>query len=115
QQMLNMGGMTAMMDKLPGMSGLSQQVAKQAPDQTLRRQIALINSMTPRERRFPKLINGSRKRRIANGAGLTIQDLNRLMKQHNVMQKQMKKLGKMGVKGMMRGLQGRLPPGAGPR
>ena len=115
QQMLNMGGMTAMMDKLPGMGGLTQQVSKQAPDQMLKRQIALINSMTPRERRFPKLINGSRKRRIAQGAGLTIQDLNRLMKQHNMMQKQMKKLGKMGVKGMMRGLAGRLPPGMGPR
>ncbi|MFK7886173.1 MAG: signal recognition particle protein [Gammaproteobacteria bacterium] len=114
-QMLDMGGMGAMMDKLPGMGGMSQQLSKQADDSVLRRQIALINSMTPRERRFPKLINGSRKRRIANGAGLTIQDLNRLMKQHNLMQKQMKKLGKVGIKGMMRGLQGRLPPGMGPR
>ncbi|MEO1575720.1 MAG: signal recognition particle protein [Pseudomonadota bacterium] len=115
QQMLNMGGMTAMMDKLPGMGGLTQQVSKQAPDQMLKRQIALINSMTPRERRFPRLINGSRKRRIAQGAGLSIQDLNRLMKQHKLMEKQMKKIGKMGIKGMMRGLQGRLPPGMGPR
>jgi signal recognition particle subunit SRP54 len=114
-QMLSMGGMSAMMDKLPGMGGMSQQLSKQADDSVLRRQIALINSMTPRERRFPKLINGSRKRRIANGAGLTIQDVNRLMKQHNLMQKQMKKLGKVGIKGMMRGLQGRLPPGMGPR
>jgi len=115
QQMLNMGGMGAMMDKLPGMGGMAANLSKQADDSVIKRQIALINSMTPRERRFPKLMNGSRKRRIVNGAGQTIQDLNRLMKQHNLMQKQMKKLGKVGIKGMMRGLQGRLPPGMGPR
>ena len=115
QQMLNMGGMGAMMDKLPGMSGMAANLSKQADDSVIKRQIALINSMTPRERRFPKLMNGSRKRRIVNGAGQTVQDLNRLMKQHNLMQKQMKKLGKVGIKGMMRGLAGRMPPGMGPR
>ncbi len=114
-QMLNMGGMGAMMDKLPGMSGMSANLSKQADDNVIKRQIALINSMTPRERRFPKLMNGSRKRRIVNGAGLTIQDLNRLMKQHKMMEKQMKKLSKVGIKGMMRGLAGRMPPGMGPR
>jgi signal recognition particle subunit SRP54 len=88
---------------------------KQADDKALRRQIALIDSMTRRERRFPKIINGSRKRRIASGAGLAIQDVNRLLKQHAQMEKMMKKMSRGGMKGMMRSLQGRLPPGMGPR
>ena len=71
--------------------------------------------MTPKERKFPKLINGSRKRRIAQGAGLQVQDVNRLMKQQLQMAKMMKKFSKGGMKGMMRALQGRMPPGTGPR
>ena len=115
EQMLNMGGMGAMLEKLPGMGALPPQAMKQADDKSIRRQIALIDSMTRRERRFPKIINGSRKRRIAKGAGLQVQDLNRLLKQHAQMQKMMKKLSKGGMKGMMRALQGRMPPGLGPR
>ena len=81
----------------------------------LRRQIAVINSMTPKERRFPKTINGSRKKRIASGAGLAIQDVNRLLKQHVQMEKMMKKMAKGGMKRMLRGMPGGgLPPGFRP-
>ncbi len=114
-QMLNMGGMAAMLEKLPGGAKLPPQAAAAADDTAVRRQIALINSMTPKERKFPKLINGSRKRRIAQGAGLQVQDVNRLMKQQLQMAKMMKKFSKGGMKGMMRALQGRTPPGMGRR
>jgi signal recognition particle subunit SRP54 len=78
----------------------------------MRRQIAIINSMTPAERRFPKTINGSRKKRIAAGAGLSIQDVNRLLKQHMQMEKMMKKVSKGGMKRMLRGMPGGgMPPG----
>jgi signal recognition particle subunit SRP54 len=66
--------------------------------------------MTPGERRFPKTINGSRKRRIASGAGLQIQDVNRLLKQHLQMEKMMKKMSRGGMKKMMRGIPGGMPP-----
>jgi signal recognition particle subunit SRP54 len=72
----------------------------------LRRQIAIINSMTPSERTYPKTINGSRKKRIARGSGLQIQDVNRLLKQHLQMSKMMKKMSKGGMAKMMRGMQG---------
>jgi len=116
EQMMNMGGMAAMLEKLPLPGNLNPAALKdQANEKQMRRQIALINSMTPGERRFPKSINGSRKRRIANGAGLQVQDLNRLLKQHQQMEKMMKKMSKGGMKKMMRGLgQGGLPPGMRP-
>ncbi len=76
--------------------------------------IAIINSMTPRERAFPEIIKGSHKKRIALGSGLQIQDVNRLLKQHKQMQKTMKKFSKGGgMKKMMRGFKGQLPPGLG--
>ncbi len=75
---------------------------------------AIINSMTPKERGDPDVLNGSRKRRITEGSGTTIQDLNRLLKQHKQMQKMMKKLGnKSAMQNMMRGLGGMMPPGGG--
>ncbi|HUO95115.1 MAG TPA: signal recognition particle protein [Steroidobacteraceae bacterium] len=115
QQLEKMGGIGALMEKLPGK--LSQ-AAAQAPGQfegkQVRRQIAMINSMTPAERRRPELIDGSRKRRIANGAGVQVQDVNRLLKQFLQMQKVMKQFSKGGVRGLMRSLGGRLPPGFGP-
>jgi len=116
EQMMNMGGMAAMLEKLPLPGNLNPAALKdQANEKQMRRQIALINSMTPGERRFPKSINGSRKRRIANGAGLEVQDLNRLLKQHQQMEKMMKKMSKGGMKKMMRSLgQGGLPPGMRP-
>ena len=115
EQMLNMGGMAAMLDKLPLPGNLNAKALKdQANEQQIRRQIAIINAMTPGERRFPKTINGSRKKRIATGSGLQIQDVNRLLKQHLQMEKMMRKMSKGGMKQMMRGLGGRgMPPGLG--
>jgi signal recognition particle subunit SRP54 len=115
EQMLNMGGMSAMLEKLPMPGNVNPAALKDSgSEQQFKRQIAIINSMTPQERRFPKTINGSRKRRIARGAGLQIQDVNRLLKQHLQMQKMMKKMSKGGLGKMMRGLPGGgLPPGLG--
>ncbi len=113
EQMMNMGGMAAMLEKLPIPGNLNPAALKDsANEQQFRRQIAIINSMTPAERRFPKTINGSRKKRIAGGAGLQIQDVNRLLKQHQQMEKMMKKMSRGGMKKMMRGLPGgMMPPG----
>jgi signal recognition particle subunit SRP54 len=106
QQMNNMGGITSMLDKLPGMGNMAQ-MAQQKLDVTMfARMEALINSMTPKERRNPELIQGSRKRRITRGSGLQVQDLNRLLKQHKQMQKMMKKMKGGGMEKMMRGLGG---------
>ena len=115
EQMLNMGGIGAMLEKLPLPGNLSPEALKNsANEQQLRRQVAIINSMTPGERRFPKTINGSRKRRIASGSGQQIQDVNRLLKQHLQMERMMKKMSRGGMKKMLRGLPGgRLPPGFG--
>ncbi|MBT8137284.1 MAG: signal recognition particle protein [Gammaproteobacteria bacterium] len=110
EQMLGMGGIGGLLDKLPGMGQVPEAVRQQADDRQIRRQIALINSMTPGERRHPKILNGSRKRRIAAGAGLAVQDVNRLVKQHHQMQKMMKKVSRGGAKGLMRAMQGRRPP-----
>lgn len=116
EQMLNMGGLSAMLEKLP-LGNINPAALKNtANEQMLRRQVAIINSMTREERRFPKTINGSRKRRIAQGSGQQIQDVNRLLKQHLQMEKMMKKMSRGGMKKMMRGLPGaggRLPPGMG--
>jgi signal recognition particle subunit SRP54 len=113
EQMMNMGGMAAMLEKLP-LPGNVNPAALQdkANEQQLRRQVAIINSMTPGERRFPKTINGSRKKRIAAGAGLQIQDVNRLLKQFTQMERMMRKMSRGGMKKMMRGMPGGgLPPG----
>ena len=107
EQMMNMGGLGAMLDKLPIPGGVDPAALKnKTNDRELRRQVAIINSMTPSERRFPKTINGSRKKRIAAGAGLTIQDVNRLLKQHVQMERMMKKMSRGGLKNMMRGMPG---------
>jgi len=113
QQMINMGGLSSLLDKLPGGAKAMQKMPAQLSDQMLKRQIALIDSMTAKERQFPNLINPSRKRRIAGGAGMQVQDLNRLLKQFKQMQKTMKKMRKGGMKGMMRAMQGRFPGGMG--
>ncbi len=108
-----MGGMSAMLDKLPLPGNVNPAALKDsANEQQLRRQVAIINSMTPGERRFPKTINGSRKKRIAAGCGLQIQDVNRLLKQFTQMEKMMRKVSRGGMKKMLRGMPaGRLPPG----
>jgi len=101
-QMQNMGGLGGMMDKLPGMSNLPDQVKSQVGDRQTNQMIAIINSMTPGERQRPEIIRGSRKKRIANGSGTQIQTVNRLLKQHAQMQKMMKKMGKGGMARMMK-------------
>jgi len=111
QQMQNMGGLAGLVDKLPGMSNLNQAMKQQVDDKQLKRLEAIINSMTRHERRFPKVINGSRKKRIAQGSGTQVQDVNRLLKQFTQMQKMMKKMTKGGMQKMMRAMKGRMPPG----
>ncbi len=113
-QMQNMGGIGGMLDKLPGMGGMSQMAQGQLDSKMFTRMEALINSMTPAERKKPEILNGSRKRRITQGSGTEIQDLNRLIKQHKQMAKMMKKMKtKSGMANMMRGLSGMMPPGGG--
>jgi signal recognition particle subunit SRP54 len=115
EQMMNMGGLGAMLDKLPIPGNVNAAALQDGMgEQQMRRQIAIINSMTPSERRFPKTINGSRKKRIAKGCGLQVQDVNRLLKQFTQMEKMMKKMSRGGMKKMMRGMpRGGLPPGFG--
>ena len=111
-QMKNMGGLSSLVDKLPGMSGLSAGISEQINNNQIDRMQAIINSMTQQERKFPAVIKGSRKKRIATGSGNQIQDVNRLLKQHKMMQKMMKKMGKKGgMEKLMRGMSGNLPPG----
>ena len=106
-QMNNMGGLMGMMSKIPGINQIPQQALNQVNDKMLIRTIAIINSMTPKERRIPKIIIGSRKKRIAQGSGTQIQDVNRLLKQFTQMQKMVKKVSKPGaLKQMMRGMPG---------
>jgi len=114
QQMNNLGGVTNLLDKMPGMGNLANAAQDKVNDGMFVQMEAIINSMTPKERRYPDNINGSRKRRISVGSGTQIQDVNRLLKQHKQMQKMMLKLTrKGGMANMMRGMQGALPPGRG--
>jgi signal recognition particle subunit SRP54 len=111
EQMLSMGGMAGLLDKIPGGNAMPQAVKDQAGDGEIRRMIAIINSMTGKERRAPDLIKGSRKRRIASGSGTQVQDVNRLLKQYTQMRKMMKKFSRGGMNKLMRGMKGRMPPG----
>lgn len=107
EQMQKMGGMEGIMGMMPGMGKMKSQMAEAGfDDKIIRRQVALIQSMTKRERANPQLLQASRKKRIAAGAGLEVQELNRLLKMHRQMSDMMKKMGKMGKKGMMRQLGG---------
>jgi len=109
RKMRKMGGIGSMMNMLPGMGALKEKIANANIDEKMiARQEAIILSMTPKEREFPKLINASRRIRIASGSGTTVQDVNKILKQQQQMQDMMKKLGKMGQKGMMRGGLGQL-------
>lgn len=116
RQMDKMGGLTSLIDKLPGVdSKMTQALQDPAHTKQMKRMVAIIDSMTPEERRKPDLINGSRKRRVALGSGTQIQDVNRLLKQYKGMQKMMKKVGKKGgMQAMMRGMKGKMPPGGMP-
>ncbi|MFC4698850.1 signal recognition particle protein [Glaciecola siphonariae] len=111
EQMRNMGGMMSLIDKMPGMGGMSAKIKDQANDKQFTQMEAIINSMTPGERQRPDVIKGSRKKRIAAGSGTQIQDVNRLLKQFTQMQKMMKKMGGGNMKKMMRGMGGMMPPG----
>ena len=113
RQIEGMGGMAALMDKLPAQLAAKASAVPEGNERDIKRQIAIIRSMTPRERRFPKLIDGSRRRRIAGGSGTQVSDVNRLLKNFLQMQKMMKGMGKGrgGLRGMVQSLAGRLPPG----
>jgi signal recognition particle subunit SRP54 len=111
-QMRSMGGMMSMLDKLPGMKNLPAGAMDQMGNKQFNKMEAIINSMTKKERLFPDLIKGSRKKRIAAGSGTQVQDVNQLLKQFTQMQKMMKQMsGKGGLMKMMRGMGGKLPPG----
>jgi len=104
-QMQNMGGVGSMLDKLPGMSSIPQEMKDKVNDKELSRQIAVINSMTMKERRYPDLIKGNRKKRIADGCGQQLSDVNRILKQFMMMQKMMKRFKAGNMANMMRGIK----------
>lgn len=111
KQMRNMGGIASIMGKIPGLGQIPQAAKNSVNDKMFIQMEAIINSMTPKERQFVALINGSRKRRIALGSGTQVQDVNRLLKQFLQMQKMMKKLKGGGMMKMMRNLKGMMPHG----
>ncbi len=107
RQMRQMGGLEGLMGMLPGVGKMKQQMkAANVDEKQLTRQEAIISSMTPSERRNPKILHASRKRRIAGGSGTTVQEINKLLKQHQMMGKMMKQMKKMGKKGMLGSLFG---------
>lgn len=113
-EMNKMGSISGLLDKLPGMGAMKEAALNQVNDKKFGQMVAMINSMTPKERAFPQAIRGSQKRRIAGGSGTQIQDVNRLLKQFAQMQKMMKKMTKKGgMQQMMRQMQGMMPPGGG--
>ena len=125
EQMMKMGGMESIMGMMPGMGKMAKQAeAAGMDDKVFKRQIALIQSMTKKERANPQILQASRKKRIAKGAGLEVSELNKLLKMHRQMSDMMKKMGKMGKGGMlkqaMRGMFGKggmpagLPAGMDP-
>tara|TARA_B100000674_G_scaffold498873_1_gene540100 strand:- start:447 stop:1829 length:1383 start_codon:yes stop_codon:yes gene_type:complete len=113
KQVRSMGDVGGLMGLIPGLSKMKKQISEaNLDDKLIVRQQAILSSMTPVERERPKILNGSRRRRIANGSGTTVQDVNRLMKQHKQMGQMMKKMGKRGRKGL---IGGEMPPGLLPR
>jgi signal recognition particle subunit SRP54 len=116
RQMKKMGGLTSMMEKMPGFGQIPEAAKSQVNDRELLRLEAIINSMTPAERAKPDLIKGSRKRRIALGSGMQVQDVNKLLKQYDQMNEMMKKLSsKGGMMKLMRSMGGKMPPGMMPK
>ena len=112
EQLQKMGGVSSLLDKLPGAAAQKAAVAADVGDQQVKRQIAIINSMTPRERRLPSVIDGSRRRRIAKGSGVQVQDVNRLLKQFMDMQRLMKSMKGGKLRRMLGALKGGgMPPG----
>ncbi|HEX9769776.1 MAG TPA: signal recognition particle protein, partial [Kiloniellales bacterium] len=115
RQLQKMGGLGGLMSMLPGVPKIQQQMkGAKVDDGLIRRQLAIISSMTPQERRRPEIIKASRKQRIAKGAGASIQEVNKLLKQHHEAGRMMKKVKKLGKKGLMRhGLPGGFSGGPG--
>jgi signal recognition particle subunit SRP54 len=115
KQMQKMGGLSSMMNLLPGMNSAQMQQIKKAKldDGLVKRQLAMLSSMTPKERKKPDLIKASRKQRIASGSGTSVQEVNKLLKQHKDATRVMKRVQKMGKKGMLRGGLGGLMGGGG--
>jgi signal recognition particle subunit SRP54 len=112
KQLRKMGDMEGLLGMLPGAAKIKDQIAAaNIDDKMIARQEAVILSMTPKERRNPKLLNASRRKRIAAGSGTSVQDVNRVLKQYKQMSTMMKKAGKMGNRGL---LGGGLPPGMMP-
>ncbi|MEO8557900.1 MAG: signal recognition particle protein [Rhodospirillales bacterium] len=112
RQLKKMGGLSGLMSMLPGVAKIKAQMKDAKVDEkALSRQEAIIMSMTPKERRNPNLIHASRKKRIAIGSGTQVQDINKLLKQHMEMGRMMKRVNKLGEKGVMRNLDSILPPG----
>jgi signal recognition particle subunit SRP54 len=113
KQVRSMGDVGGLLGMVPGLSKMKKQISEaNIDDKMIARQQAILSSMTPSERYKPKVLNGSRRRRIAAGSGTSVQDVNRLLKQHKQMGQMMKKMGKMGPRGMM---SGGMPPGMMPR
>ena len=111
EQLQKMGEVGSLLDKLPGAAAQKAAISADAGDSQVRRQIAIINSMTPRERRLPAVIDGSRRRRIAKGSGVQVQDVNRLLKQFMDMQRMMKSFKGGKLRRMLGALKGGMPPG----
>jgi signal recognition particle subunit SRP54 len=114
--MQKLGGMGGVLGMLPGIGKMQKQLSEaKIDDRLLKRQVAIISSMTKVERRRPELIKASRKQRIAAGSGASVQDVNRLLKQHMEMSRMMKQVSKLGKKGLMRhGLSSIMPRAGGP-
>jgi signal recognition particle subunit SRP54 len=109
-QMDRLGGLSGVVDKLPGLGGVNKDLLETVGRREMKRAAAIINSMTPGERRNPDILRGARKRRIAAGSGTQVQDVNRLLKQFDQMQKMMKKVGNPGgMAKLLRGMKGRMP------
>jgi signal recognition particle subunit SRP54 len=114
RQLVKMGGMSSILGMLPGMGKMQKQLEGKVDDKVIRRSLAIISSMTPKERHKPDLIKASRKNRIAKGAGMQVQDVNKLLKQHMEMARMMKQVSKLGQKGLMRqGMASLMKGGAG--
>ena len=111
RDMRNMGGMSSLLDKLPGMSGMADKIKEKVNDKEISHIEAIISSMTPKERRKPEIIKGSRKKRIAAGAGVSIQEVNRLLKQFEEARYMMRRMGKGGMKKMMGAMKGMMGMG----
>jgi len=111
EQMQNMGGLHGLMDKLPGMGQVPEHVKNQVTGKEVPRMIAIIGSMTKKERRNPGLLNGSRRARVARGSGTTPADVNKLLKQYQQMEQMMSKLSQGGMKGLLRGMKGMMGGG----